>query len=80
MNDPRQNFTVSRCCRNCHYFIPRNEYTKGWCNLPFILNDKADVLPTHSTCTCDAHTWKKNRHTVQKPALEVGAKLPEDVI
>jgi len=81
MNDPRTNFTLVRCCRNCYFFkrsVPTS--ANGLCKLPTITDPKAKPLSSHIMLVCDAHTWIKSRALVQKPALTHKAKLPDDAI
>lgn len=80
MSDTRSNFVLVRCCWNCHYFKKQGANNKGSCSLPSVTDPKAKNLKAHGTCVCDAHTWKKNRHTVQRPAVMTGARLPDDAI
>ena len=74
-NDPRPNFTVARCCKNCHYYKILNENAiRGHC----LLAEPKQI--TLAMCTCDAHIWVKSRTVLQVPAFEVGAQLPDDAI
>lgn len=79
MKEIRSNFTLARCCANCHYYQGQWP-AQGTCTLPKITDPKASLVKTHITCVCDAHTWVKNRRRVQRPAINAGATLPDDVI
>lgn len=80
MADPRPNFTIARICLNCFYGVFGEDDYYGPCKLPQVSNPDAETLKTHYTCTCDAHTWKKSRSKIQKPAAAVGATLPDDAL
>lgn len=80
MTNPRPNFTIARICRNCMYGKFETYDYYGDCLLPKTTDPDAEPLKTHTQCTCDAHVWVKSKTKIHKPAMEVGATVPDDVL
>lgn len=80
----RPEYSIARSCRNCFYFKNQpgagNLPADGHCNLPQVLDKKAEMWPAHATGICAAHTWKARGRSVHKIAITYNMVIPEDTI
>jgi hypothetical protein len=82
MSDIRPDFTIARCCRNCHFYRTKAgadtaRQLRGVCRLPLIEDKTASPLKTHGTAICNAHVWKSNSKSLHKIVVSIGAAPPE---
>ena len=84
MSDGRPGFTISRCCRTCHYFEGVEGLHEldavGLCDLGQVTDPEAITEKTYAIMVCDAHTWRATNRIMLKWAVNVGAYIPDDIL
>jgi hypothetical protein len=76
------NYKVARICKNCFYYSPtgsgiRGRYI-GICKLQTVADPEAHPRPSHGTCVCDAHVFKRHYKTIYKLHHDFNAAIPDD--
>lgn len=94
IDDPRTNFRIARCCRNCtHFWYPSASPHRGYCKLPNPEEkapfkkggekyDREQIeknwLRVHMTNLCDNHEFRSQHLSIERVAKWTHKAFNED--